>query len=77
MVLSSRIVPLYVSVCSQNNHSDQPQANDAVLGGIKGVTQRMGSVVEQRIAELSEALKYGEASLGLVIEALQDESTQV
>ncbi len=34
-------------------------------------------IVEQQIAALSEALKYGEAGLDLVIRALQDSSKQV
>ncbi|MGL5060686.1 MAG: formylglycine-generating enzyme family protein, partial [Microcoleus sp.] len=50
----------------------------AVLGGIAGVKSRLASpVVEARIAALSAALKYGEAGLDLIIQALQDESIQV
>ncbi|GET36955.1 hypothetical protein [Microseira wollei] len=49
----------------------------AVLGGIKGVKSRLSStVLKVRIAALSEALKYGEAGLDLVVNALQDESMQ-
>ncbi len=49
----------------------------AVLGGIKGVKNRLSSTkLEVRIAALSEALKYGEAGLDLVVSALQDESIQ-
>ena len=73
------------------DHPNQPQEYDAVLGGqtpipeasailggIEGVKRRLASQFEeQRIAALSEALKYGEAGLDLVIGALQDESTQV
>lgn len=73
------------------DHPHQPQEYDAVLGGespiplgsvilggIEGVKRCLASAVEeQRIAALSEALKYGEAGLDLVIGALQDESTQV
>ncbi|MBD1813641.1 formylglycine-generating enzyme family protein [Microcoleus vaginatus DQ-U2] len=52
--------------------------NAAVLGGIPGVKSRLASpIVEVRIAALSEALKYGEAGLDLIIQALQDESMQV
>jgi formylglycine-generating enzyme required for sulfatase activity len=52
--------------------------NAAVLGGIPGVKSRLASPdVEVRIAALSEALKYGEAGLDLIIQALQDESMQV
>jgi formylglycine-generating enzyme required for sulfatase activity len=47
----------------------------AVLGGIPGVKSRLASpIVEVKIAALSEALKYGEAGLDLIIGALQDES---
>jgi predicted RNA binding protein YcfA (HicA-like mRNA interferase family) len=49
----------------------------AVLGGISGVKNRLSStLLEVRIAALSEALKYGEAGLDLVVIALQDESIQ-
>lgn len=52
--------------------------NAAVLGGIPGVKSRLASpIVEVRIAALSEALKYGEAGLDLIIQALHDESMQV
>ncbi|HBE20180.1 MAG TPA: Sulphatase-modifying factor protein, partial [Cyanobacteria bacterium UBA11367] len=50
----------------------------AVLGGILGVKTRLASpIVEVRIAALNDALKYGEAGLDLMIEALRDESMQV
>ena len=49
----------------------------AVLGGITGVKSRLASpIVEVKIAALSEALKYGDAGLDLIIAAL-DESMQV
>ncbi|WP_293130524.1 formylglycine-generating enzyme family protein [Microcoleus sp. bin38.metabat.b11b12b14.051] len=52
--------------------------NAAVLGGIAGVKSRLASpIVEVRIAALSEALKYGEAGLDLIIQAMQDKSMQV
>jgi formylglycine-generating enzyme required for sulfatase activity len=52
--------------------------NAAVLGGIPGVKSRLASpIVEARIAALSEALKYGEAGLDLIMQALHDESMQV
>ncbi len=52
--------------------------NAAVLGGIPGLKSRLASPdVEARIAALSEALKYGELGLDLIIQALQDESMQV
>lgn len=50
----------------------------AVLGGIPGVKSRLASPgVEVRITALSEALKYGDAGLDLIIGALQDESMSV
>ncbi|UNU25597.1 formylglycine-generating enzyme family protein [Microcoleus vaginatus] len=50
----------------------------AVLGGIPGVKSRLASpIVEVKIAALSEALKYGEPGLELIIGALQDESIAV
>ncbi|UNU23926.1 formylglycine-generating enzyme family protein [Microcoleus vaginatus] len=50
----------------------------AVLGGISGVKSRLASpIVEVKIAALSEALKYGDAGLDLIIGALQNESMQV
>jgi len=52
--------------------------NAAVLGGIPGVKSRLASpIVEVRIAALSEALKYGEAGLDVIMQALGDESMQV
>ncbi|WP_242022241.1 FKBP-type peptidyl-prolyl cis-trans isomerase [Microcoleus sp. FACHB-831] len=53
-------------------------ASGAVLGGLQGAKMRLAStVVDERIAALTEALKYGQAGLDLVIEALKDESEQV
>ncbi|MEG3841223.1 formylglycine-generating enzyme family protein [Microcoleus sp. herbarium14] len=50
----------------------------AVLGGVPGVKSRLASpIVEVKIAALSEALKYGDAGLDLIIGALQDESMAV
>jgi len=74
-----------------SNHQNEPReydavlggqisipVNAAVLGGIPGVKSRLASpAVEVRIAALSEALKYGEAGLDLIIRGLQDESMQV
>lgn len=52
-----------------------PPIGAAVLGGIPGVKSRLASpIVEVKIAALSEALKYGEAGLDLIIGTLQDES---
>jgi hypothetical protein len=54
------------------------RSDSAILGGIEGVKRRLNSAIEeQRIAALSEALKYGKAGLDLVIRALQDESEQL
>lgn len=56
----------------------QALSSSAVLGGLEGVKKRlMSSVEHQRIAALSQALKYGEAGFNLVIQALQDESWEV
>lgn len=55
-----------------------PPLQGAVLGGLKGVQQRLSiSVIETRVAALSEALNYGDAGLDLVINALQDVNKQV
>ena len=54
-----------------------PLPDSVVLGGIEGVKRRLASkVVEVRIAALQDALNYGDAGLDLLIEGLQDESTQ-
>jgi hypothetical protein len=56
---------------------NQPPIDAAVLGGIPGVKSRLASIaLEARIIALSEALKYGDAGLDLVVAALQDESMQ-
>jgi len=74
-----------------SNHQNEPReydavlggknlipVNAAVLGGIPGVKSRLASAaVAVRIAALSEALKYEEAGLDLIIQALGDESIQV
>ena len=60
-------------------------AGGIVLGGLEGVTRRLGvgnpdivaPAVEQRVAALNDALKYGQKGLDLVIQALQDESDLV
>lgn len=55
-----------------------PPANAAVLGGLAAVKKRLASpIYQQRIVALSEALKYGQPGLDLVIQFLQDESEQV
>lgn len=55
-----------------------------ILGGLEGVRRRFASnsgevtlAVEQRIAAVRDALKYGQNGLNLVIQALQDESDLV
>jgi WD40 repeat protein len=56
-----------------------PASDGVILGGLEGVQRRLVSVVEdQRMAALYEALKYGEAGVYLVVQALLwDESKQV
>ncbi|MBD2180718.1 formylglycine-generating enzyme family protein [Planktothrix sp. FACHB-1355] len=55
-----------------------PPIDAAVLGGLQGVKRRLANPeVEVRVAALSDALKYGEAGLDLIIQALQNESNQV
>jgi hypothetical protein len=55
-----------------------PDGNAAVLGGLEGVKRRLASAsVEQRIAQLKEAIEYGAPGLDLVIQALKDEAKQV
>jgi hypothetical protein len=50
----------------------QVPSGSAVLGGVEAVKRRLASAVEkQRIAALKEALKYGEAGLDLVIQAVE------
>ncbi|MBN3896463.1 MAG: hypothetical protein HWQ41_14715 [Nostoc sp. NOS(2021)] len=69
-----------------SKNSNRPRVYDAVLGGqkkappgavvlggLEGVKRRLANpVVEQKIAALEEALKYGEVGLELVILALED-----
>jgi uncharacterized protein YjbI with pentapeptide repeats len=53
-------------------------AGSAVLGGLAGVKHRLASDnCNCRIAALSEALKYGNAGLDLLLAALDDEVQQV
>ncbi len=50
-----------------------PPIHSAVLGGIEGVQRRLSNpVVDVKLAALTDALKYGDAGLELVIQALQD-----
>lgn len=51
-----------------------PPVHSAVLGGIEGVKRRLENTdIEQKVAALEDALKYGEAGLDLAIQALQSE----
>ncbi|WP_375507072.1 hypothetical protein [uncultured Nostoc sp.] len=74
-----------------NNNSNQPGEFDAVLGGeqqnqnygvvlggIEGVKNRLNSEDDEiRIAALEDALKYGDAGINLIIEALYDSSDEI
>ena len=74
-----------------NNNPNQPREFDAVLGGeapppvsgvvlggIEGVKSRLkSSVIEVKVAALSDALNYGDMGLDLVINTLTDSSEQV
>jgi formylglycine-generating enzyme required for sulfatase activity len=52
-----------------------PPVNAAVLGGLAGVKQRLASTSEEvRIAALSDALKYGQAGLDIVVEIFKTET---
>lgn len=56
----------------------QVPVDSAVLGGIEGVKKRFTlEPVEQRLAALKDALKYGDAGLDVIIEALQHQPPQV
>nr|WP_322714973.1 hypothetical protein [Nostoc sp. ChiSLP03a]MDZ8216258.1 hypothetical protein [Nostoc sp. ChiSLP03a] len=55
-----------------------PPVNSVVLGGIEGIKSRLkSSVIEVRLAALSEALNYGDMGLDLVINTLTDSSERV
>lgn len=52
--------------------------NGVILGGLAGVKRRLVSpAIAQRVAAVSEALKYGQSGQELLLEALKDESLQV
>jgi hypothetical protein len=56
----------------------QTPLSAAVLGGLSGVKKRLVSInVAERIAALSEAIKYGQKGLDLVMQALKDEVESV
>lgn len=50
-----------------------PPVDTAVLGGLSGVEQRLIRADEA----LFEAFHYGEAGLGLIIQALENESREI
>nr|WP_322714978.1 STM4015 family protein [Nostoc sp. ChiSLP03a]MDZ8216263.1 STM4015 family protein [Nostoc sp. ChiSLP03a] len=55
-----------------------PPIDGVVLGGIEGIKRCLSNpVANVRIAALSEALKYGDAGLDVLIQALQDKSRLV
>ncbi|OUL21499.1 hypothetical protein BV372_31660 [Nostoc sp. T09] len=55
-----------------------PPVDGVVLGGIEGIKRCLSNpVANVRIAALSEALKYGDAGLDILIQALQDKSRLV
>ncbi|MBD2183993.1 hypothetical protein H6S82_11135 [Planktothrix sp. FACHB-1355] len=55
-----------------------PPVGGVVLGGIEGWRRRFATpIVEQRIAVLLDALKYGDAGINLLIEAMNDEALLV
>ncbi len=64
---------------------NSPASSGLVLGGIEGVKWRFGrgessggtATIEQKIAALKDALKYGQAGLDFVIQALDDESWHI
>lgn len=55
-----------------------PPVSGVVLGGLEGVKRRIGDgSIEIKIAALQEALKYGQEGLDLVIQALEDSSSEI
>lgn len=55
-----------------------PPIGGIVLGGWEGLQRQFASpIAEQRIAALSQAVRYGEAGLELLIQALQDQAIPV
>ncbi|WP_375472561.1 HEAT repeat domain-containing protein [uncultured Nostoc sp.] len=55
-----------------------PPIDGLVLGGIEGIKRCLSNpVANVRIAALGEALKYGDAGLDVLIQALQDKSRLV
>ncbi|MGB3638030.1 MAG: HEAT repeat domain-containing protein, partial [Rivularia sp. (in: cyanobacteria)] len=55
-----------------------PPIHGAVLGGIEGIKRRLSNpVVDVKLAALTDALKYGDAGLELVIQALRWEPKKI
>lgn len=55
-----------------------PPLDAAVLGGVEGVKYRLNSeLIEHRVEALEEALRYGDAGLELIIQAMDDEVEEV
>ncbi len=55
-----------------------PPIDSAVLGGIEGIKRRLSNpVVDVKLAALTDALKYGDAGLELVIQALRWEPKKI
>lgn len=58
--------------------NNPPPTDGLVLDGIEGVKKRLASNdIEVKIAALSDAQKYGDEGLDLVVDALQDKSDRV
>lgn len=56
----------------------QYPVNGTVLGGIEGVKSRLNCTdIHQKIKALKDALLYGDKGYSLVIDSLQDESSQI
>jgi len=80
MLLYSILQTLMVENPNQPREYDAVLGNQAlppeggvVLGGVEGLKQRFSRLsAEQKVAALFEALKYGEAGLEIVIQALGD-----
>ncbi|MEO1185877.1 MAG: HEAT repeat domain-containing protein, partial [Cyanobacteria bacterium J06636_27] len=55
-----------------------PPIHGAVLGGIEGVKKRLDSSnIDVQISALNDALNYGDVGLDLVINNLENESSQI
>ena len=55
-----------------------PPIYGAVLGGIEGLNRRLETGnTQQRVDSLADAIKYGDAGIDLLIEALDDEEIEI